>query len=212
MKMRNRTLYTAVGHFKKVVTKDGAYPVVLVNQEEYRMDPQEMTVWTILNWRILDAQGVEEQYEPLFRTLVLEERRTLEHCLGRLVTRGLVAAGHAFAPRPGSEGDGRIVRIHCFAVLCLFNTCLSSVGIYWPDAGLLPACRATAPSASPCCRANPTSAAATLQTRLRAPSDAASRSVMPIPLLPLPARSAIRLWPADRRSRAGRSASVRPCA
>ena len=94
MKMRNRTLYTAVGHFKKVVTKDGAYPVVLVNREEYRMDPQEMTVWTILNWRILDAQGVEEQYEPLFRTLVLEERRTLEHCLGRLVTRGLVAAGH----------------------------------------------------------------------------------------------------------------------
>lgn len=94
MKMRNRTLYTAVGHFKKVVTQDGAYPVVLVNREEYRMDPQEMTVWTILNWRILDAQGVEEHYEPLFRTLMLEERRTLEHCLGRLVTRGLVAAGH----------------------------------------------------------------------------------------------------------------------
>ena len=94
MKMRNRTLYTAVGHFKKVVTKDGAYPVVLVNQEEYRMDPQEMTVWTILNWRILDAQGLEEYYEPMFQTLRLEERRTLENCLGRLVTRGLVAAGH----------------------------------------------------------------------------------------------------------------------
>ena len=93
MKMRERTFYTAVGHFKKVVTQDGAYPVVLVNQQEYRMDPQEMAVWTILNWRLLDAQGVEEHYEPLFRTLMLEERRPLEHCLGRLVTRGLVAEG-----------------------------------------------------------------------------------------------------------------------
>ena len=93
MKMRERTFYTAVGHFKKVVTQDGAYPVVLVNRQEYRMDPQEMAVWTILNWRLLDAQGVEEHYEPMFQTLRLEERRTLEHCLGRLVTRGPVAEG-----------------------------------------------------------------------------------------------------------------------
>ena len=50
MKMRRRTLYTAVGHFKKVVTRDGAYPVVLVNRQEYRMDPQEMAVWSILNF------------------------------------------------------------------------------------------------------------------------------------------------------------------
>ena len=94
MKMRRRTLYTAVGHFKKVVTRDSAYPVVLVNRQEYRMDPQEMAVWSILNWRLLDAQGLEEHYEPMFQALRLEERRTLEHCLDRLVTRGLVAAGH----------------------------------------------------------------------------------------------------------------------
>lgn len=94
MKMRRRTLYTAVGYFRRVRTKDGAYPVVLVNRQEYRMDPQEMTVWSILNWRVLDAQGVETYYETMSRALMLEERRTLEHCLGRLVTRGLVAAGH----------------------------------------------------------------------------------------------------------------------
>ncbi len=94
MKMRERTFYTAVGHFKKVVTQDGAYPVVLVNRQEYRMGPQEMAVWTILNWRLLDAQGVEEHYKPLFWTLMLEERRPMEHCLGRLVTKGLVAEGH----------------------------------------------------------------------------------------------------------------------
>ena len=93
MNTRRRTLYTAVGHFRSVTTKDGAYPVVLVNRQEYQMDPQEMTVWSILNWRLVDAQGVEEHYEPMFQALRLEERRTLEHCLDRLVTRGLVAAG-----------------------------------------------------------------------------------------------------------------------
>ena len=93
MNTRRRTLYTAVGHFRSVTTKDGAYPVVLVNRQEYQMDPQEMTVWSILNWRLVDAQGVEEHYEPMFQTLRLEERRTLEHCLGRLVTRGPVAEG-----------------------------------------------------------------------------------------------------------------------
>ena len=94
MNMRKRTLYTAVGHFRNVTTRDGAYPVVLVNHQEYRLDPQEMTVWSILNWRLLDPQSVEVFYEPMFRTLMLEERRTLENCLGRLVTRGLVAVGH----------------------------------------------------------------------------------------------------------------------
>ena len=94
MNTRRRTLYTAVGHFRSVTTRDGAYPVVLVKHQEYRLDPQEMTIWSILNWRLLDAQGLEEYYEPMFQTLRLEERRTLENCLGRLVTRGLVAAGH----------------------------------------------------------------------------------------------------------------------
>ena len=78
MNTRRRTLYTAVGHFRSVTTKDGAYPVVLVNRQEYQMDPQSVEVF----------------YEPMFRTLMLEERRTLENCLGRLVTRGLVAVGH----------------------------------------------------------------------------------------------------------------------
>ena len=66
MNMQRRTLYTAVGHFRSITTKDGAYPVVLVNRQEYRMDPQEMTVWSILNWRLLDAQSVAEYYCLLY--------------------------------------------------------------------------------------------------------------------------------------------------
>ena len=95
MKLEQRILYTAVGHFRQVTNSNGeTYPVVLVNQQEYRMDIQEMTVWTLLNWRLLDMQGVEKHYEPMCRDLRLTEYRTLENCLGRLVTRGLVAVGY----------------------------------------------------------------------------------------------------------------------
>lgn len=51
-----RTLYTAVGHFRCKTDKNGnSYPVVFAARQEYLLDPQEMAVWTALNWRLLDA-------------------------------------------------------------------------------------------------------------------------------------------------------------
>ena len=54
------------------------------------------------------------QVQPVFHCFV---KYGTKFPLAGPVPKYLVAAGHAFAPRPGSEGDGRIVRIHCFAVL-----------------------------------------------------------------------------------------------
>ena len=45
-----RIFYTAVGHFRRRNDGHGnIYPIVFVNRQEYLLDPQEMTVWTILN-------------------------------------------------------------------------------------------------------------------------------------------------------------------
>lgn len=96
MKSKNRTFYTAVGRFR--TKSDGCgdpYPVVMINQQEYVLDFQEMSVWTILNWRLLDFPMVDWHYDDLVRDLPLTESRTLEDCLSRLVTRGLVASGTA---------------------------------------------------------------------------------------------------------------------
>ncbi len=71
-----------------------SYPVILVNQKEYMLDIQEMTLWTALNWRLLELPQVEAEYSRLTRDGVFQERRTMEDCLGRLCTRGLVAVGH----------------------------------------------------------------------------------------------------------------------
>ena len=50
--MENSIFYTAVGHFRRKTDGNGqSYPVILINQEEYLVDIQEMSVWTILSWR-----------------------------------------------------------------------------------------------------------------------------------------------------------------
>ena len=53
--MEKSTYYTAVGHFRRKTDDKGrSYPVILVNQEEYLVDMQEMSVWTILTWRLFN--------------------------------------------------------------------------------------------------------------------------------------------------------------
>ena len=55
--MAEKTLYTALGHFR--CRNDGGgrrYPVILMDHREFGMDPQEMTLWTALCWRLTDRQ------------------------------------------------------------------------------------------------------------------------------------------------------------
>ncbi len=86
--------YTAVGHFRRKADAEGqSYPVILINRKEYLVDTQEMTVWTALNWRVLDFEGVKKEYDRLSWECGVQPRRTLYNCLQRLVTRGLVACG-----------------------------------------------------------------------------------------------------------------------
>lgn len=86
--------YTAVGHFRRKTGEDGhSCPVIIVNRKEYPVDMQEMAVWSILSWRLLDFPQIEEQYAQIARELPPMEQRSLEMCLTRLQMRGLTAAG-----------------------------------------------------------------------------------------------------------------------
>ena len=91
--MNNRTFYTAVGNLRRKTEGFGqAYPVIVVNRQEYPMDIQEMTVWTVLCWRLLDYKQLENKYEMLAKNSPAPTR-TLESCVERLKTRGLIASG-----------------------------------------------------------------------------------------------------------------------
>lgn len=92
--MAEKTLYTALGHFRCRHDSGGRrYPVILMDHREFGMDPQEMTLWTALCWRLTDRQRAEDFYEQLSNGMELFPRRSFSDCLDRLVTRGLVAKG-----------------------------------------------------------------------------------------------------------------------
>lgn len=92
--MEKSTYYTAVGHFRRKTDDKGrSYPVILVNQEEYLVDIQEMSVWTILTWRLFNYQQAEDEYNWFTGAWLTNPTRTFESCLKRLEVRGLVASG-----------------------------------------------------------------------------------------------------------------------
>lgn len=90
---KSSTYYAALGHFRRKTDGQGqTYPVILINQKEHIVDIQEMAVWTILNWRFLRLEQVEAKYEQMVKDLQ-PACRTLDVCLNRLETRGLIARG-----------------------------------------------------------------------------------------------------------------------
>ncbi len=92
--MKKSTFYTAIGHFRRKTDGNGqTYPVILVNQEEYLVDIQEMSVWTVLSWRLFNYQQAEDEYNWFTGAWLTSPTRTFESCLKRLEVRGLVASG-----------------------------------------------------------------------------------------------------------------------
>ena len=92
--MPQHSYYTAVGHYQCRSTAAGdRYPVVIRNDKVYEVDPQEMTLWSCLSWRLMESRQLERGYHRLERALLPAPRRDFETCLYRLLHRGLIAAG-----------------------------------------------------------------------------------------------------------------------
>ncbi len=92
--MRNKTLYTAAGRFERRMDANGIpYPSVLLSGKEFMLDVQETIVWTCLNWRLLRREEIQNHYDKWMEGRCYPTGRSLEACVNRLVTRGLVVEG-----------------------------------------------------------------------------------------------------------------------
>ncbi|MDD4509341.1 MAG: hypothetical protein PHY23_00250 [Oscillospiraceae bacterium] len=101
-----KKLYTAVGRFERRGKIGGmSCPIVVINQKEYAMDLQEMLLWTVLNWRILDADDLGELYRVKECESGFLSHRTMTDCLHRLLQRGLAAEGS------GETGEEALYRL-----------------------------------------------------------------------------------------------------
>ena len=89
-----KKLYTAVGILKQKRGGGGlSYPYVEIAKQEFNLNVQEMLVWSLLNWRIVDEQELKALYLKKLNELNLDYHTTLEACHYRLMQRGLVAEG-----------------------------------------------------------------------------------------------------------------------
>ena len=92
--MMNNNLYTAVGKFHIKGSVGGMRcPLVTLGGREFILDMQEMTLWTILNWRILTEEEIYLLYEKKVQETGFLSSRSEEECVRRLVQRGLIAKG-----------------------------------------------------------------------------------------------------------------------
>ena len=86
--------YTAVGRFQVKGRFQGVRcPQVVIGQKEYILDMQEMLLWSILTWRILELDELQTHYEAKEQETGFLSHRPMEECLCRLIQRGLVAKG-----------------------------------------------------------------------------------------------------------------------
>ncbi len=87
-------LYTAAGRLQMNGNLGNQkYPMVILGSREYILDIQEMMLWTILNWRILDIQEVALLYDAKAQEVGYATHRNIHNCLHRLLQRGLVSEG-----------------------------------------------------------------------------------------------------------------------
>ena len=92
--MRMKHFYTAVGRFERKTNACGqSCPVIILGGKEYMVDLQEMVIWTCLNWRIVRKDQIAILYDNACQGNVLVSERSLDSCIDRLLTRGLLVSG-----------------------------------------------------------------------------------------------------------------------
>ena len=84
------TFYAATGQFKLCHTEMGAHPVVIINNKECMLTPQEMLVWSALIWKISTKDEVQACYAQRMKESGLQPTPTFDECLLRLESRKLI--------------------------------------------------------------------------------------------------------------------------
>lgn len=115
-----KTLYTAVGRFQRKKAIGGlSCPVIFVGQQEYMVDLQEMLLWTVLNWRILEPHQIEERYRSKAAETGYATHRSWDACLNRLKQRGLIVSGAG-----ETDEDALYNLLSCLYVVPISNSVL----------------------------------------------------------------------------------------
>ena len=74
----------------KLVVRNGE-PLIVVDGEEKALSKSEFILWTSLNWKILNKESLEKEFDRRMKKYGIDSEMSFEQTLNRLKTRGLVA-------------------------------------------------------------------------------------------------------------------------
>ncbi len=73
----------------KLVVRNGE-PLIVVDGEEKALSKSEFILWTSLNWKILNKESLEKEFDRRMKKYGIDSEMSFEQTLNRLKTRGLV--------------------------------------------------------------------------------------------------------------------------
>ena len=92
--MSEMKLYTAAGRFVHKHDSNGqTYPVIILGNREYLVDPQEFMIWINSNWRICKWEEIGRFYAASAAESGYHNDRSWQDCTNRLLVRGLLVCG-----------------------------------------------------------------------------------------------------------------------
>lgn len=92
--MSEMKLYTAAGRFVHKRDSEGqTYPVIILGNREYLVDPQEFMIWINSNWRICRWEEIGKFYAASAAEAGYHNARSWQDCTNRLLVRGLLVCG-----------------------------------------------------------------------------------------------------------------------
>ena len=75
----------------KLVVRNGE-PLIVVDGEEKALSKSEFILWTSLNWKILNKESLEKEFDRRMKKYGIDSEMSFEQTLNRLKTRGLVVS------------------------------------------------------------------------------------------------------------------------
>ena len=92
--MSEMKLYTAAGRFVHKRDSNGqTYPIIILGNREYLVDPQEFMIWITSNWRICKWEEIGRFYAASAAESGYHNDRSWQDCTNRLLVRGLLVCG-----------------------------------------------------------------------------------------------------------------------
>lgn len=92
--MSEMKFYTAAGRFVHKRDSNGqTYPIIILGNREYLVDPQEFMIWINSNWRICKWEEIGKFYAVSAAEAGYHNARSWQDCTNRLLVRGLLVCG-----------------------------------------------------------------------------------------------------------------------